>query len=843
MKKGWLYLYRGAIPASILGLAGTTILTVTGIFTFTPALIIAALISLLLGIAGLLSLTERHSLVEQEVIALSLQIEQLTNLLDSSPSRSLLLSGQTHDLIFDHKLFGLPEAGQGQPKDVQSLVETLQPSDGTLLAAAVEQLNRTGRPFSLKVSERENGRTLLLDGCLTGSGPGRPVLWMRDISTHDSVQQDALVAAREQAASAEIRNRQLTRISDALPIPLWMRGEDNRILWCNRQYAGLVGASPEDVVVRQIELSGGAQTGTAHRLAERARQRAAPVSEWRSVVVEGERRFLEVTKIPSGDGTLLAYALDGTRIRELEGSFNRLKKSRNDVLEQLGSGIAIFGADTRLVFHNRAYARIWQLDEQWLETHPTFAEVMEDMRVRRQLPEQADYPAFKRRVMSRFTEAFDSFENQMHLPDGRTLRSLCVPHEPGGLLFVLEDVTQSLMLESSYKTVVAVQKETLDHLNEAVAVFGSDGRLKLFNPAYLALWQLDESDAAHEPHLTWLIEHIRPLLDDGGNWEVRSSAMLSNLLSRAQFNIPFRFADDRVFVFSQVPLPDGGVLVSFHDITDSSRIESALRASNEALESADRLKSEFIANVSYQLRTPLNTIMGFSEILSNQYFGPLNSRQSEYIQGILQSGQRLTSLVDDILDLATIQAGHLVLQRTPVHAGHLLKSVLNLALDRANRQGQSLTLLPVDETLIIDGDERRLRQALFNLISNALTFTGQGGQIQLSAARQDDWIVVSVADNGPGVAAGDRNRILLPFERAGPRIAEAGAGLGLSLVTSIVDLHGGRIELTDSPLKSGYAALPDGISPLDEAAAADRPAFGLQVCCYLPAVASSLSAN
>ncbi|MFN3432668.1 MAG: sensor histidine kinase, partial [Candidatus Sericytochromatia bacterium] len=174
--------------------------------------------------------------------------------------------------------------------------------------------------------------------------------------------------------------------------------------------------------------------------------------------------------------------------------------------------------------------------------------------------------------------------------------------------------------------------------------------------------------------------------------------------------------------FTSVPMPDGATLYLFLDITERNRAQLALRERNEALEAADRLKTEFIANVSYELRTPLNSIIGFSEILTEQYFGPLNERQLEYSRGILADSQRLLSLINDILDLATIEAGYLALERDTIEVNSLIVSTLALVRERAQARDISLTLDSAAEIGTVVGDTKRLRQALFNLLSNAIKF-------------------------------------------------------------------------------------------------------------------------
>jgi signal transduction histidine kinase len=253
-------------------------------------------------------------------------------------------------------------------------------------------------------------------------------------------------------------------------------------------------------------------------------------------------------------------------------------------------------------------------------------------------------------------------------------------------------------------------------------------------------------------------------------------------------------ADGSVVEWAQVPLPDGANLFTFLDVTDSIRVERALRERNEALETTDRLKSEFIANVSYELRTPLNAIVGFAEILENQYFGELNERQLEYSQAIVESSQRLHTLINDILDLATIEAGYLRLDLGEVDLYPLLESVYNLGFERARNRGIELTLDCAPDIGTQTADELRLKQALFNLLSNAVKYTPEGGRVVLSARRREDGVEVSVADTGVGIAESDQDRVFESFERGGSG-RQSGAGLGLSLVKRLIELHGGRVML------------------------------------------------
>src|SRR5690606_27035822 len=273
-------------------------------------------------------------------------------------------------------------------------------------------------------------------------------------------------------------------------------------------------------------------------------------------------------------------------------------------------------------------------------------------------------------------------EELLHLPDGSTLRTLAAPHPFGGVLITYEDVTDRLALERSHNTLIEVQRETLDNLYEGIAVYGSDGRLKLSNPAFARMWGLREEDLAGEPHISTVVERTRAMFRPVRDWAALKERIVAQISERVTRHGRLDRPDGTVLDYVTVPLPDGGCLVTYIDMTDSTRVERALRDRNAALETADRLKSEFIANVSYELRTPLNAIIGFAEILEQEYAGPMNDRQKEYARAILQSSNRLVRLVNDILDLASIEAGYLELDRAEINPWRLADAVEHLGRER-----------------------------------------------------------------------------------------------------------------------------------------------------------------
>jgi signal transduction histidine kinase len=216
------------------------------------------------------------------------------------------------------------------------------------------------------------------------------------------------------------------------------------------------------------------------------------------------------------------------------------------------------------------------------------------------------------------------------------------------------------------------------------------------------------------------------------------------------------------------------------------------------LDTASRHKSEFLASMSHELRTPLNAIIGFSQVLRQQMFGELNEKQQEYLDDILSSGQHLLNLINDILDLAKVEAGRMELQPSTFQLDETLQNAMAMIRERATRQDVTLSV-EIDQTVgDIEADERKVKQILFNLLSNAVKFTPAGGKVTLSATNQGDQAVISVRDTGVGISADDQAKIFEEFYQLAPGMAQEGTGLGLALTKRLVDLHGGdlRIEST-----------------------------------------------
>ena len=248
--------------------------------------------------------------------------------------------------------------------------------------------------------------------------------------------------------------------------------------------------------------------------------------------------------------------------------------------------------------------------------------------------------------------------------------------------------------------------------------------------------------------------------------------------------------------YAAMPLPDGATLLTFMDVTDSVRAERALRERNEALEQADKLKSEFVSHMSYQLRTPLNTILGFSTMLQDGInSAPLDDKQQEYVGNVLQASNHLLRLIDDILDLATIEAGRMVLDLENIDLAKALEEAVPLAQEWGQEQSVKVVADISPGIGRIDADARRIKQVVLNLASNAIAFSPREGEVMIGAKRVGADIRIWVEDKGAGIAPRAQATAFNRFESRGQGEGRRGAGLGLSLVKSFVELHGGWVEL------------------------------------------------
>jgi signal transduction histidine kinase len=658
----------------------------------------------------------------------------------------------------------------------------LQPESAARLDRAIERLREAGDAFTITIATNA-GRLVEASGRTVGSSA---VARFRDLSGDRLAR--AEVEARYDLLVAEVETLKATL--SAAPMPIWLRDDQSRLTWVNAAFAHAVEApDPEAAVERGLELL----DSSLRAVVDKAHQ-ADPVFMKRlPAIVAGTRHIFDVVDIASRNGSA-GIAVDVTAIEAAEAALRREIDFNARTLDQLTTAVAIFGPDRRLKSCNAAYRQLFDLDPVFIASRPEENMVLDRLRASRKLPEQADFRTWRADLLSAY-RSLETREHWWHMPDGRTLRVIANPNPQGGMTWVYENVTERLDLESRYNSLIHVQGETIDHLAEGVAVFGSDGRLRLHNPAFAAIWSLPPDLLAKNPHVSDIVAAGRQSGDDAAAW-TRFTASVAGLdETRSNASGRMERPDGRVIDYATVPLPDGQTMVTFVDVTDSERVARALVERNEALEAADAMKNAFIHHVSYELRSPLTNIIGFTQLLADARVGPLSDRQREYVGYVMSSSSALLAIVNDILDLATIDAGIMELDLSEVDILETVNAAIEGVKDRIAEAGIQLQRdLPRGIGSFI-GDGKRIRQVLFNLLANAVEFSQKGGRILVAARRDGGFVEFTVSDDGPGIPKDFLNSVFDPFASRPRGDGRGGAGLGLSIVRSFVALHGGTVEI------------------------------------------------
>ncbi len=703
-----------------------------------------------------------------------------------------------------HSLTTVP----GLPDDPQHILrfgQWLEPSGAHDLKTGLDALFAMGRPFNLLLRTIAGGH-VEADGRVSG---GRAILRLRDVA-----------GSRRDLARIMDQHRQLARdialsraLFNALPMPVWIRGSDGRIEWVNKAYVTAVEATDEtEVRERQIDLLETRQRADAHLVLARGET----FNKRLTLNIGGTRKAHDVVLLPLGEASAAA-AVDVTAAENVKGELDRQVAAYDRTLDRVATAVAIFGRDYRLTFYNAAFQKLWQLDTDWLNAGPTGGQVLDRLREFGRLPEvvspaeqgvgedgkipapeAVNYRTWKARVLGTL-KAETTHEEGWHLPDGRTLHVTIEPRPDGGVTHFYDDVTERIALESRYNALIDVQRETIDHLKEGVAAFGTDGRLRLFNAAFERIWKLSARMLTDGPHIDQIVSHARVLHDNPEGWSSIAHVVTEISDQRQPIEGKMVRADQSVIDFAALPLPDGGTLVTFEDVTVSRRYERALLERNDALVAADRLKSQFISHVSYELRTPLTNIIGFSELLESPRTGALNAKQREYLNDVSASSRSLLNIIDDILDLANIDAGALELKVAPVQVRPVIEAAAIAIRDRVSRARIKLDIQVAPDVDAFIADEGRVRQILYNLLSNAIGFSSQGGEIRLVCRRNGGMIDFTVTDQGLGIPRDQQRAILERFVSRTQGSKHRGAGLGLPIVKSLVELHGGQLILDSEP--------------------------------------------
>ncbi len=601
---------------------------------------------------------------------------------------------------------------------------------------------------------------------------------------------------------------------------------DQRLLAWNNHVADLTGLAPEDLrpgvslaaCVRQLTERGvygpDADTGG---MAERLRLLGLPepgVLRLR----RPDGRLIEVRRNPLPDGGLLLIHVDITEREARRRAADEQQRMLALVLERTAQGFWYIDNDQRTTDANPAMCRMLGLTREQLLGRSIYEFV--DAENRRIL---------EHHVARRAAGEADGYELALTRSDGQQVHCfnnatpvLDASGRKTGALGLLSDISvqKAAQQQARQASEALAQKSkvlalTLDSLVQGVLNVDSDGVCTAWNRRFLALLQVPAALMSGRPTLNALLEW-QLMQGEFGNQLEQVDEVGRLALVQAQYGLPpnsgHRYrrtrADGTVLEVASHFAADGSLVRTFTDVTASVADQAALVAARdeaerarEQAEAASRAKSDFLSRMSHELRTPLHAILGFAQLLQADPDEPPRAGQRQRLEALVRGGQHLLLLINDVLDVARIEGGHLQLSPEPVDLGHLLRDSLALVQPVAQARGVQLvapTDLPTDGPWVV-ADATRLRQVLLNLLSNAIKFNRAAGTVQLQLHAGDDQVTLEVADQGAGIAPEQLPRLFQPFERLDMDGAVEGSGIGLALSRSLVTLMHGSIGVRSTP--------------------------------------------
>jgi len=712
--------------------------------------------------ARLTAMSGRLAGAHRHAAAMQASAEAFETALVSIEDRAVSLVAGEDSLAACAAVLGIPDGG---PSAVVAALAANDPGH----ARRLEALFTRGEACAFEVSGVKGG--VSVEGRSAGA-----LAWLR-LSPIAGAQAGLPTAAR------------LAAFADARGEPAWIAAADGSPVWVNRPWLMAVGA---DSLANATERGLSLDAGVIPLLREAATS-GEPRESLRWVSLPTGRRALRIRAQPLEGGGVGVWTEDVTATQAAEDALRRRLAAHDVTLGLIGDAVAVFDPEKRLTLHNAAFAVLWGLEPAWLADHPSHAELLDRLRQRRRLPETVDYGRFKAAELARYQQVEPAAEAIWRLPGERTLRVLDQPQPGGGLLMLFSDITPELRLKTQFNHQIQVQQATLDKLTDAVAVFGSDARLKLHNDAFAQFWDITPASLGAAADFDAVVELCVRRLHDRQFWrDLKGRITDPDPRARAPVSGELVTADSRVVAYQSRPLPDGATLISFVDVSDARRLEGALRDREAALAEAERPKREFVGSVSYELRTPLTTIIGYSELLERAATG-LSERGQSHVAAVRAAATHLARSINNVLDMAELDAGEMALDIEDVDVAGLL-SEASARWEREAKASQ-ISIAVTAEAGLIRGDARRIAEVMDHLTQYAIRRAPAGGSVTLGATRALGEVALKVSDTGKAIPFHVQAHI---FDRFAGH-DHGGPGLGLALVKGLVELHGGWVAMESEP--------------------------------------------
>lgn len=436
-------------------------------------------------------------------------------------------------------------------------------------------------------------------------------------------------------------------IDKFITIPIWVRNSRGLLIYGNKDFLTLTNSNAEKL----NEIS-----SSSRILGEKALlQNTVQLAE--NFIINNNKRLpYRIFEIPFEDAQkkqgIIGFAIDLKESDEQKNTIKYLNSIYQNFFNYSSSAVAIFDVSQKLNYYNPSFVKLWHFKEEFLNKSPSYSQTLEDLRARFLVPEQIDFKKYKEQALDIFTSILRKHEDVIYLPDGKIIRQVIIPLSDGGLLFSYDDQTDRLSLERAYNVLLSVQKHTIDHLQEAVAVFAENGRLSFVNPNFLKVWKIKEmSENIHYLDFFELNQKTIFSLGEENDWQKIKQKFVDYFSDGKTRGELLQIKKDRFFEISITILPDGSRLLTLDDVTDSHLLQRALIAERDILEGANNQKIDFLKNVSYEIRSPLTTIIGYAELIKEALKNNQTTIPTNYLDYILASSKELSQLVDNIIIL------------------------------------------------------------------------------------------------------------------------------------------------------------------------------------------------
>lgn len=458
---------------------------------------------------------------------------------------------------------------KGTNSSFEDILKNFYKDDAKKIQKYVNLLMEDGVSFEEEFVIKSNTKHINLAGSRINGIDGNvycDMIWFRDVSL-ESNQISGLEEDKHASLNKIIR---LEDMIDHIAYPVWLRDENLNIIAVNKKYLEFVNlTNKEEVVSKNIEIQNLNGDSISKNLALIAHTSNKVKKQTTTVIRSGERRSFEAIETPfHAEQTLdkiwtVGALIDVTELDDIKRNLKLHQNAHLEILGALGTAFAVFDNNYKLSFNNKAFTAFWGLEDVWLESQPSYSMFLDIIREKRMLPEVPDFRLYKNDEQNDFQRIIEAKEDMLHLPDGRTFRRVRAPHPMGGLIFAFEDVSDRLATRRDYNSLISVQKEILDNMFDAVLIFGSNGRLKFYNQAYLSLWQLEELFLQKEPNIAELIESQNKFFSNVEDWNNLKADIINHLINFTTKTFTLKRFDNISLEVLSAILSDGSIMITY----------------------------------------------------------------------------------------------------------------------------------------------------------------------------------------------------------------------------------------------------------------------------------------